>query len=300
MGLISKAYYLLAQLVEVGVTEMRRTHRVILPPEAKPAGLPPVFVLGVHRSGTTLLRLILDSHSRIACPPESFFLRPLEGLFTYDKAMEGLRAMGFDRDHVLRKTREYASYFFETYAASHGKARWADKTPVYLDVLDFLEELYGPDCQYVVIHRHGLDCARSNAEAVRVEELKPHLEACGGDVHVAAARYWASQSRKLADFQKAHPGRFVEIRYENLARDPEPHLRKVFDFIGEAWEPEVLRFHEKPHDRWRGLEDTKASRSKGFKPNIGTYRSLPPEQIQRMVEQAGAVLEELGYSVDTV
>lgn len=298
MGAFTRGYQLLTQLVRVGATELRRTRRVMVPPELEASGLPPIFILGVHRSGTTLLRLILDSHSRIACPTESFFLRPLAGMLGDDRGLEGLEAMGFDREHVIRRTRAYASYFFEAYAASHGKARWADKTPVYVNILDFLEALYGPECPYIVIYRHGLDTACSIADVAQVQDLAPHMEACGGDPYVAGARYWAHQCRKLIDFQKAHPDRTVEIRYEDLARDPEPHMRKVFDFIGEPWEPDVLRFHEKPHDRWGGLEDTKASRSKGFNPNIGGYLRRPPEQIGRMVEQAGPVLEELGYTVD--
>ena len=78
-------------------------------------------MLGANRSGTTLLRLVLDSHSRIACPPESYFIRSLGHLLDDEKAMEGLLAMGFDEQHVVERLRETASYFLEMYAASHGK-----------------------------------------------------------------------------------------------------------------------------------------------------------------------------------
>jgi hypothetical protein len=276
------------------VYELRRTRRVIVDPETRPRGVPPIFVLGVHRSGTTLLRLILDSHSRIACPPESFFLVPLAGVLQDAKAMEGLEAMGFSREHVLGRLRQCASYFFEMYAASRAKPRWADKTPSYVGLADLIETLFGPDCRYVVIYRHGLDTACSIA-GMTIREVAPHLEACGGDRLAAAARYWAEGCGRLLDFQARHASRCFELRYERLTQDPEPHLRRMFEFLGEPWEPQVLRFHEKPHDHWVGLQDAKAAESKGFEPRTGVWRQQPAEVVERMRAQAGPMLRRLGY-----
>jgi hypothetical protein len=53
------------------------------------------------------------------------------------------------------------SFYFETYRQSKGKRRWADKTPHYVMCLDFVEELYGPSCQYLMIYRHPFDVAES-------------------------------------------------------------------------------------------------------------------------------------------
>jgi hypothetical protein len=279
------------------IFELRRTRRVIVPPDAPRTGEPPIFVLGAHRSGTTLLRLILDTHSRIACPPESFFLQPLGSVLADDKAMEGLAAMGFDRQHVLARLRESASYFFETYAASHGKPRWADKTPSYVSSLDLIEALFGPACQYVVIYRHGLDSARSLA-GVPIRELDAYADAPLSEKLVAAARFWAEGCEKLRAFREAHRERCFEVRYEELTREPEPVLRSLFSFLGEEFEPQLLRFYESPHDSWIGLQDTKAAESRGFTPRIGTWREVDPDVLRRMIAVAGPTLRALGYSVD--
>jgi hypothetical protein len=243
------------------------------------------------------LRLIVDSHSRIACPPESFFIAPLGELLNDEKALTGLEAMGFDREHVLARLRETASYFFEMYATSHGKPRWADKTPSYASCLDLIDALYGSECRYVFIYRHGLDVACSIPYS-GIPELEPYVEACGGDRFAAAARYWAEQCQKMLDFQARRPALCHELRYDQLVRDPEPQLRRMFEFLDEPFEPEVLRFYEKPHDVWPGLEDRKAAGAKGFVPRIGVWRDQPDEVIESMLREAGPMLARLGYSSD--
>jgi len=279
------------------IFEMRRTRRVIVDRESQRTGEIPIFITGVHRSGTTLLRLIMDSHSRIACPPESFFIAPLGELLKDEKALSGLEAMGFTREHVLARLRETASYFFEMYAASRGKPRWADKTPSYVSCLELIDALYGSECRYVFIYRHGLDAACSIPHS-GIPELELYLEACGGDRFAAAARYWADQCQKMIDFKARYPSRCHELRYHQLVQDPELHLRQMFEFLEEPFEPEVLRFYEKPHDVWPGLEDRKAAGAKGFAPRIGVWRDQPDEVIESMLREAGPMLTTLGYLPD--
>jgi protein-tyrosine sulfotransferase len=283
------------RLARTLLDETRRTRREIVAPAARPRGERPIFVIGVHRSGTTLVRLILDSHSRIACPPESFFLLPESRLLADPKALEGLLAMGFTREHVIARVREHAAYFFEMYAASHGKTRWADKTPSYVDCLDFIETVFGSECQYVFVYRHGLDSACSIARIPDIAEADPHIAACGGDRFAGAARYWATQCGVMREFAARRPGRVLELFYEKLTADPEAEARRLFAFLGEPFEPAVLRFHEKEHDHWAGLQDVKATSSKGFQPNVGRWREEPPERIEAMLAQAAERLRELGY-----
>jgi protein-tyrosine sulfotransferase len=283
-------------LLKAIVWEMRRSRRLIVPPESRVKCESPIFVVGVHRSGTTLLRLILDSHPSIACPPESFFIGPLQELMHDAKAVEGLLAMGFDRDHVLARIRELVSYFFETYAASKGKERWADKTPSYIDYLDFIETLYGPRCRYVLLYRHGLDVACSAAD-MRIREMEPYVAECGGDRLAGAASYWSAQCAKQLAFQERHPERCLEVRYEELTRDPEPHLRALFDFLEEPWAPAILRFYEQDHDHWFGLQDGKAGDSTSIEPRSGAWRQRAPAEVAVMRAHAELMLRRLGYDV---
>ena len=266
--------------------------RVFVTPNPHWRTASPIFIIGVHRSGTTLLRLVLDSHSRIAVPRESVFLLPLSDMLRTESALQGLSALGFETEHVAVKLREFSDYFFNAYAAARGKPRWADKSPHYVECLDFVEKLYGPRCQYLFIYRHGLDVAHSIGPR-QIKLAKPYQEACG-DAYRGAARYWAVQCRKMLDFEQRHRDRIFTLRYEELAQSPEPVARQIFEFLGEPWEPQVLEYYKQEHDVG-GLEDAIASGSRGFQPSMHNYLKLPAELVQGMKREAGEMLEKLGY-----
>ena len=111
------------------------------------------IVVGVPRSGTTLLRLILDAHPELAIPPETGFLPALAGpgapgdartflelLVGYPPEAPGWADFGLDEGRLLEEVGRLRPFsvadavrcFYRAYAARHGKDRWGDKTPGYL------------------------------------------------------------------------------------------------------------------------------------------------------------------------
>lgn len=270
--------------------------RVFVTPQPAAIATPPIFIIGVHRSGTTLLRLVLDSHSHIAVPRESVFLLPLSEMWHDETAMLGLSGLGFDADHVLYKLRELSDYFFNSYTVARHKQRWADKSPQYVDCLDFIEKLYGPSCRYLFIYRNGLDVACSIGTRKVFKLAKPHQDACG-DPFIGAARYWAVQCEKMVRFEQMHRERVFTLRYEEFVQSPENVARQLLEFIGEPWEPQVLEFHKHEHDTGF-LEDPIASMSKGFQPSLKNYEKLPQPLVQGMKREAHGMLQQLGYEID--
>ena len=136
----------------------------------------PLLVLGVRRSGTTLLRVMLDRHPELAVPDESYFIpqladrqRPhvdvdafiddlsrLPTIREWDLSIEDVRA----RLSPEMPLGAAIGAVYESYAAAHGKSRWGDKTPMYMQRLPLLEELF-PDARYVHLIRDGRDTAVS-------------------------------------------------------------------------------------------------------------------------------------------
>ena len=259
--------------------------------------LPPGFVVGVYRSGTTLLRFVLDSHPNIAVPPETNFLVGVAALLSDEWYRKGLAGVGVDEVGLNARLRDFAGGIFDAYALAKGKRRWFDKTPSYVDILDRIDALFGPECRYIMLYRHGLDVATSMTRMqggdVSRGPGKRYVHLYPASARLCNAAFWADQCEKMLSFEAAHPGQCVRLLYEDLSTEPARHLPPMFAFLGEPWDPAVLRFAETPHDY--GLQDYKVLETKRFEPNIGTWKDWPPEEIERAREIVSPVLAKLGY-----
>lgn len=273
---------------------IRGRSRVRVVPAVEPhASEPPIFLVGAYRSGTTLLRLLVDSHPRIACPPETTMMNYLDPLASEPKSLERLDGLGFDRDHVLLATRRYVSYFYESYAASCGKPRWADKSPENVWHLEFLGDLY-PDARFVLIVRHALDQVHSHVATQH--DLKSRLGSYGlsegDDIRLCAARYWQAAVRAQLAFRSRHPDACFVLRYEDLCADPETKTRQVLEFLGEQWDPGVLKYYKRDHDF--GKSDHKAKLSRGIALSTGGYCQWDSDVIERVQAISAPELALLG------
>ncbi len=215
---------------------------------------PPVIVLGVGRSGRTLLRVMLDRNSEIAIPYESFFVTPLAQRHgrrpNLDDFLDDLGRFyqlyewGISPEDVRPRLREgmttgeAIAAVFEVYAEHEGKPRWGDKTPLYMQHLPLLEGLF-PDALWVHLVRDGRDAALSFLSLPEGFSEKtwalPHTAA------QFAAR-WRTEilaARRLG----AHVGgRYLELRYEDLVTAPERELRRVCEHTSLPWEPAMLDY----------------------------------------------------------
>lgn len=140
----------------------------------------PFFIVGSARSGTTLVRMILNSHPGVAVPPESRFIVEL---WRGEKAVDVGETLAALAAHPrfqlwslpIEKVREqlgptarapYAEIMtaaYTAYAKSRGKTRWGDKTPRYVQHIPLLAELF-PDARFVHIIRDGRNVALSYAD----------------------------------------------------------------------------------------------------------------------------------------
>jgi hypothetical protein len=194
----------------------------------------PIFIVGCQRSGTTLLRLMLDSHPRISCGPESGLLSDLAGL--HGRNAGYLRNYGLPDEYWDAKFAQFFDSIKTEYALSNGKARWADKTPKYALSLDYILRLF-PTCQIIHMVRDGRDVVASHRDkwgywsAIKATVKWPR--------YVDAAR---SGGAKLGS------ERYIEVRYEDLVRAPESTMRTLLEFLHEPWDAGVLQHDKNPHD----------------------------------------------------
>jgi hypothetical protein len=194
----------------------------------------PIFIVGCQRSGTTLLRLVLDSHSHISCGPETRFLADLERIVGPD--WKRLSQYGYTQEEWLERIGAFFDGVKGDYARSKGKQRWADKTPIYAKHLDFVTRVF-PDAQVIHLIRDGRDVALS------------HRKRFGYWSAVKATVKWSRYIDMARSAGAAlAPDRYTELRYEAVVDDTEKALRPLFDYLGEEWEPAVLEYNKQKHD----------------------------------------------------
>ena len=219
---------------------------------------PPLIVLGVGRSGTTLLRVMLDRSSQIAIPYESFFVTPLGhrhgrspniNAFVDDLGrFYQLYEWGIEPEDVRPRLREgmttgeAISAVFEVYAEHEGKPRWGDKTPLYMQHLPLLERLF-PDAIWVHLIRDGRDAALSFLELP--EGFSGKTWALPRTPAQFAAR-WRWEIRAARRLGKHVGDRYLELRYEDLVTEPERELRRVCEHASLTWEPAMLEHVDTP------------------------------------------------------
>jgi hypothetical protein len=217
----------------------------------------PVFVVGVARSGTTLLSAMLSAHSRLDCGPESRFFaryrhldrraqrRTLEPATWPGPAVEfiaslqnqghsivDLFGLSIDDIHDRLATqppslRAMLESLTVLHAEQAGKARWVEKTPRHLLMTDSIRSLW-PDACIVRIVRDPRDVALS-LSGMPFAKASP----VGNLVRIDQDDR-ASRARIRSD------PRAMTLRYEDLVSKPERELRRVCDFIGEQYEPTML------------------------------------------------------------
>jgi hypothetical protein len=267
------------------------------------------FIVGSPRSGTTLLRAMLDSHPDLAIPPESYFIVSLAGmageqfdLNRFRQALLGHEWFGLwqisdaEVTEVLQESSpstysDAIREVYELYAKKHGKPRYGDKTPRYSIHIPLLTSLF-PDARFIHIIRDGRDVSLSLMD-VRL-----------GRGHVReAARLWRSRVKAARrSGQQVGPSRYREIRYEDLVDDPEAAIRPLCAFIDLPFDPGILTYYS------RVSEIPIPGLGIRYKPGHQTHIGEPPRkglrdwrtQMDRhdlavFEADAGDLLDELGY-----
>jgi hypothetical protein len=278
-------------------------------PELRVSG-PFPFIIGVGRSGTTLLRAILDTHPDMAIPGESHFIpvmvkdrRQYESLrgFRTDRFLEDLGRYHWFRRWELPMERVTASLqleppmtlaaairrLYQLYAQKQGKARYGDKTPAYVHHMPTLAVLF-PEARFVHLVRDGRDVALSTLDHPTMSKTPPEL-----------AIFWrrgVEKGRRAGG--RLGSERYCEVLYENLVTDPEAVARSVCDFLELRFDPLMLRYHERASEIVRSTPHPRSHSRVHLPPTKGLrdWRSqMSRKDVALFDVLAGELLQDLGY-----
>jgi hypothetical protein len=216
---------------------------------------PPIFLLGSQRSGTTMLRLMMNNHPNLAIPHESAFItiyyRKLGDYGDLGNKGNARRLLSDVSQHPLVRrgqlignpeailSRPIASYrdfidaIFQTYADSLGKARWGDKTPFYTPDIDLLHRIF-PSAKFLHLVRDGRAVVLSQKSIEWMSGNLPKL--------ILDWRWKTTIAHKVGSVLGDN---FLEIRYEDLVLQSEKMLRRICEFIDESYDEAMLSYSEK-------------------------------------------------------
>lgn len=281
------------------------------------------IIVGAPRSGTTLLRLMLDAHTDLAIPPETGFLAAdqvflqrlsrqefADFIEQFPPGVPGWQDFCIPSP-VWREALEVIEpfspvnafrTFYRLYAARFSKMRWGDKTPSYVFYMRQIEEML-PETRFIHLIRDGRDVALS---------WRKTWFAPGQDMRTLASHWKQSVSAGLNG--RKDGGHYLEIRYEELIQDTASVLQRICDYLSLDFQPAMLNyFANSPArlaehaERRRGdgtllvsrqqrLEQQRLTTRPPISERVQAWRTtLTPSEREAFASVAGDLLDALGY-----
>jgi Sulfotransferase family len=260
------------------------------------------FIVGSARSGTTLLRILLNAHPDVAVPPESRFVTELwhgRDEVDADEFLAELRdhrrfkvwdlPIEAVRDELVGSPVPYPAAIeaaYRAYAKHRDKTVYGDKTPRYVEHVPLLAKLW-PEAKFIHQIRDGRNVALSYADVP-----------FGPKDVAGAARLWKGRVVAGMDAGRALAGRYMEVRYEDFIEDFESSAKLIVDFLGIEFDHAMLEYTER-------ARDDILPRAAKYNPNVGKpvgaaqkrswQESMPDSQVRVFEAIAGDLLSELGY-----
>jgi len=277
-----------------------------------------IFMIGTQRSGSNLLRLMVNQAPSIAAPhpphllerfgpllpaygdlrDEAAFRRLIDDVVRLVEANPVSWGVDFDRRDIRQRCRDNSlvavfGAVMDRMAQAQGKPDWMCKSLANVHFLPEIERYFGAEARYLYLYRDGRDVCLSFLKAVVGEKTAFHV-----------ARQWhAEQQLALACGRRVPASQYLALSYEELTSNPESTLRLLCRWLGIAFNPSMLDFHSSEEagrtaasgKMWENVrKPVMASNTKKW------LQGMSADQLTDFESVAGPSLLELGYELEVV
>ncbi|MEZ4629938.1 MAG: sulfotransferase [Deinococcales bacterium] len=266
------------------------------------------LVLGFPRSGTTLLRLLLDAHPDISCPPEPWlttacakFIREIPATGPSVGVLTGLGFSGITEAEILGSLRDLVFKFHRQMAA--GKKISIEKSGFDIFYLEELERLFAGHAKFITLIRHPLDVVASmktlsDEMGIYMPELHRYIQRYADPLE-AFAEAWIEKTQALTTFLERHAAQSFYLRYEDLLANPLESLNELMHFLGcEPFTQEQLASALASNPRI-GLGDWKVYETYQLEPaKIGQWqKKLSRHSVTKLLPRLEPLISAHGYDL---
>lgn len=263
----------------------------------------PVLVLTCARSGSTLLRALLNKHPDLGCPPETNIAKTVVHLHELWSNLDP----ECRRDALSPAARKHLRDTFDAVMAAYlerrEKVRYCDKSLGTVEAAEQFLDLY-PETKFICLYRHAMDVVSSALEAspwgLFGYGFESYARLSPGNSLGALIAYWNDITIRTMDFEDKHPDRCTRVYYEELAADPEKVVGEIFRFLDIAEVPDITRNflvdQGPPENHGHGDHKIRATRKVSTE-TVGSGLRLPVTMIPRpQLVVMNDVLGRLGYT----
>ena len=265
---------------------------------------PMVFIGGCPRSGTTLVKRLLDAHPDIYCGPEFGNLVSICDLYTtMKKGIESGRISSYANKDLLRdNTRNFILGFFRSSFVESGVSVFAEKTPSNIRCFCTLHELF-PEAKFIQVIRNPLDVVASYLKVgKRMGDNRGNTNFFSA---LEAARHWKQQVLFPQRFKEvfnsqAFQESYCEVKYEDIVSNPEAMAKSICDFIDIKFNSKMIDL-DKPlkgdSKSFGGVFYTREEYIRGIsKAQVNAWQeTLTQEDIRLVLRETGFYLHKFGY-----
>ena len=285
--------------------------RTVQPAPADPSS-DPVFVVCAGRSGSTLLRFLLDAHPDLACPPETRLPAMCAQIATVWQQLASSpqpdSATPKDRGGqpsvlapAVAGIRQAMNLMVGPYLAQRGKRRYCDKSLGAAEHVPVLREVFS-GAKFLCLYRHPMDVIASGIEAcpwgLSGFGFDAYAAGSPGNAVKALAQFWADNATQILAAEEQLGDRAYRIRYEDLVAEPEGVSDGIFRFLGARPAPGISAACFAPERERLGPGDYKIWHTTRISADsVGRGWTVPAEMMgPALMTMVNELAAKLGYA----